>query len=251
MKLIFLHYFGGSIRSWDLVIDSLRGEVECLALDVPGFGDAPALSDHQTVDEVADVLAGRINAWAAGEPIALMGHSMGGKIALALAAGTSERPALTGLRALVLMAPSPPGPEPIPDDARQQLLAKPNQTPEQRRSAAEQTVAKITNRPVPDSIRQQIITDDLRASLDGWVAWASVGSREDITARMAGLTIPISIMAGDQDRALAVSVQAEQVLPHLPQARLQVIAGVGHLLPYEVPVEVVACIRKALQAVSQ
>lgn len=241
MKLVFLHYFGGSALSWQYVIDQLTPDFTSYAPDMPGFGSAPALSARQTVDDVADAVARQIEGWVGQDPFVLVGHSMGGKIALALAAG--QRPALAGLQGLVLLAPSPPSPEPIPDDTRAEMVARPQQTAGERQQTAEKTADTITQHPISTAMRQQIVADNLRASTDAWVAWAEVGSREDITARMARISVPIAILAGDQDEALPASVQPEQVLPWLPEATLRVVSGVGHLLPYEAPGVVAASIR--------
>jgi pimeloyl-ACP methyl ester carboxylesterase len=238
MNVVFLHYFGGSARSWDAVLAQLSGGINWLALDVPGFGDAPPLSAHQTVSEVAAALAGQIRAWVGSEPVWLVGHSMSGKLALALAAGLPNVPTLLAVQGLLLVAPSPPGPEPIPNKTRQQLLSRPQQPPAERERTASETAETITNMPLSEAARQRIITDNLRASDEGWVAWAGVGSREDISYRMGEVNVPVHILAGDCDQPLPLLVQYELVLPLLPHAQLGVVAGGGHLLPLEAPEQV-------------
>lgn len=247
VTLVFLHYYGGSIRSWNAVVDVLAADYRCLVIDLPGFGESPPLSDHQDVDEVAAVVTEAIAEQLGDGPFVLVGHSMGGKIALAIAAGLPGKPQPAGLRAMVLLATSPPGPEPIPDGARQAMLDKPGLLPEKQREAAEKTLAKITRKPLTDAVREQIIADNLRASPKGWVAWPTVGSRTDISDRMARITVPITLLAGDQDEALLPSVQPDMVQPYLPQATLHIVPGAGHLLPMEVPDEVVERIREVVE----
>lgn len=242
VTLVFLHYYGGSIRSWNAVVDVLAADYRCLVIDLPGFGESPPLSDHQDVDEVAAVVTEAIAEQLGDGPFVLVGHSMGGKIALAIAAGLPGKPQPAGLRAMVLLATSPPGPEPIPDGARQAMLDKPGLLPEKRREAAEKMLAKITRKPLTDAVREQIIADNLCASPEGWIAWPTVGSRTDISDRMARITVPITLLAGDQDEALLPSVQ-----PYLPQATLHIVPGAGHLLPMEVPDEVVERIREVVE----
>ena len=41
--LLLIHGLGASTRVWDPVIDLLAGERETFVLDMPGFGEAPAL----------------------------------------------------------------------------------------------------------------------------------------------------------------------------------------------------------------
>lgn len=246
ITLVFLHYYGGSIQSWDAVVNALSANYRCLVIDLPGFGESPPLSDHQDVDEVAAVIAEAISDQLGDDPFVLVGHSMGGKIAQAIAAGLPGKPQPGGLRGLVLLSTSPPGPEPIPDDSRREMLDKPSLSPGKQREAAEKTLVTITRKPLSEAIRAQIINDNLRASPEGWIAWPAVGSRTDITNRMARITIPVTLMVGDADEAIPMHVQTDSVQPHLPQATLHIISGAGHLLPLEVPDNVVQLIRQVV-----
>ncbi|MBO0939878.1 alpha/beta fold hydrolase [Fibrella sp. HMF5335] len=244
LTLVFLHYYGGSAQSWTAVVDALAPDYGCLVFDLPGFGESPPLSDHQGVDDVALVVANAIAEQIGDTPFVLVGHSMGGKIALAIAAGRPGQAQPAGLRAMVLLATSPPGPEPIPDDSRQEMLDKPSLSPLKQRESAEKTLAKITRKPLSEAVRAQTIADNLRASPEAWIAWPAIGSRDNITNRMARITVPVALLVGDQDEALASFVQPDMVQPYLPQATLRILPGVGHLLPMEVPDEVVNQIRE-------
>jgi len=129
VTIVLLHHFGGSARTWDPMIDHLRAELDCVAPDLRGFGAAHAFAGPYTVDQYADDVARLVDRLAL-ERFVLVGHSMGGKIALALAA---RRPA--GLASLVLLAPSPPAPEPMSEEDRSAALpATATGTPSWRRS---------------------------------------------------------------------------------------------------------------------
>ena len=114
--LIFLHYFAGSSRSGSEVIDRLWSTRRCIAPDLPGFGDTDPGRSRFTIDEQADAIA-RLIATCAIDRHVLVGHSMGGKIAMTLAA--RHPPGLVGL---VLLAPSPSSPEPMDEDERAAAL---------------------------------------------------------------------------------------------------------------------------------
>ena len=94
--LVFLHYFGGSGRTWEPVMDALvAAGWRCLAPDLRGFGESTAPGEdwtHYTVDTMADDIHGLIGRLGL-ERFIVVGHSMGGKVALALAA---RQPARTG-----------------------------------------------------------------------------------------------------------------------------------------------------------
>jgi pimeloyl-ACP methyl ester carboxylesterase len=224
LTLVFLHYFGGSAREWQGVVDQLAGRFRCVAIDLRGHGESDAPETGYAVDNMADDVMTVLRKLNISEFV-LVGHSMGGKVALAVAA---VQPA--GLQLLVLVSPSPPVPEPIPDADRQSLLDSYG-----NQSATVQKVQKITNMPLSETAQAQIIADDLRTAKPAWDAWLLAGSREDISARMERVTVPVRIIVGSDDHALPPDVQPRLVLPYLKNATLTTLAGAGHLLPWEVP----------------
>jgi len=240
VTLIFLHYFGGSALEWQSVMNALADQYRCLAVDLRGHGDSDAPENGYSVDNMADDIAGLISSLDI-QDFALVGHSMSGKVALALAA---RQP--IGLRSLVLVSPSPPVPEPIPDNERQKLLEGHGQ-----RSAAEQTLKNITEAPVSQAVREQIIADDLRTARPAWDAWLLEGSKENISDRMSAISVPVHIIVGTEDRALPPDVQHRLVLPYLKNASFDTIEEAGHLLPWEVPDQLTAFIQKNVNTLVQ
>ena len=222
--LVLLHYFGGSAKEWETVMEKLSGSYRCVAIDMRGHGDSDAPPTGYSVANMADDVLGVIETLNLTDFV-LVGHSMSGKVALSLA---SCQPA--GLRALILVSPSPPLPEPIPAADRQNMLDTHGQ-----RAAAEKTFDTITAKPLPEATKEQIIADNLRTAEVAWQAWLIEGSREDISAQMANINVPGSIIAGTADKAVAPDVQPEMTLPYVPNATFTTVAGAGHLLPYEVP----------------
>ncbi len=232
-SLIFLHYFGGSSRAWTEIIARLADDYHCLAPDLRGFGasDAPvngyALSDY--ADDVAELIE-TIGV----KHYTLVGHSMGGKVALALAA---RRPA--NLHSLVLLAPSPPTTEPIPDEERTRLLDGFG-----NRDVTEETVRKITAHPLAAPTFERCVDDALRCSLPAWRAWLERGSREDISADVRRIDVPVLIIAGGKDKPLTSDLLQREVVPRINGARLMTLPGVGHLLPLEAPAALTELIRQ-------
>jgi pimeloyl-ACP methyl ester carboxylesterase len=224
LTLIFLHYFGGSAKEWQAVTEQLAAKYRCVAVDLRGHGDSPAPASGYSVDRVTDDLEatlGRLDI----RSFVLIGHSMSGKIALNLA---SRQP--VGLQQVLLVSPSPPHPEPIPDKDRKEMLDTHG-----TEQAAIKTFKNITAKPVSETDRQQIITDNLRTSQVAWDAWLTLGSKEDIADRMSHVVVPVSIIAGNKDNALSPDVQPDLTLPTLPDATFEVLDGSGHLPTYEMP----------------
>ncbi len=234
--IVFLHYFGGSRRAWDGVIAQLGDRYDCFAPDLRGFGDAWNVGCPFTVDTYADDVAELI-ADCGIERFVLVGHSMGGKIALALAA---RRPA--GLASLVLLAPSPPSPEPMSDDDREKMLASHGD-----RNAARATARKIVGRPLAPIRLEEVVQDMLVTSAAAWRAWYEGGSRETLTA-VGHLSLPTLVLSGSDDSVIPRTVLESDVMPCLSNARLISIAGSGHLLPLEATDEVAGLIERAALA---
>lgn len=231
---VFLHYFGGSARSWTEVIEALTGQARCIAPDLRGFGHTQAPAGGYAIDDYADDIAALVDAFALQDWI-LVGHSMGGKIALALAA---RRP--PGLRAVVLIAPSPPVPEPMADDERQRLLDTHGE-----RAAALETVENITHRALSPFLLERAIEDNLRSSPAAWRAWLEHGSQEDISQRMSAINVPVSVLVGRNDPVMARSLLQHEVAERT-HGTLTIASDEGHLLPLESPQAIVRALLEFL-----
>ena len=233
--LVFLHYFGGSSQAWTEVINRLSTDYHCIAPDLRGFGESDAPPCGYSVKDYADDVGGLIAA-ANVKTCVLVGHSMGGKIALSLAA---RRPA--NLHSLVLLAPSPPTPEPMPEEERTRLL-----TTHGNRAAVE-TLGKITAHPVPTPLLNLFVEDNLRSSQQAWRAWLERGSREDISADMTRIDVPVLIVAGGMDESLTAKLLRREVVRRIGGARLTTLPDVAHLLPLENPAAIAELIHQHCQ----
>ena len=91
-ETVYLHGWGMHGGIWAETRHHLPGT----APDLPGYGDAPMVQPY-TADSLADAVAGTLP-----EPVNLVGWSMGGMVALALAARHPHK-----VSKLVLVGPSP------------------------------------------------------------------------------------------------------------------------------------------------
>ena len=243
--LFCLHFLGGSKREWAAVADGLEGVLRVVTIDLPGFGDAAGLSGY-SLSNMADHVAGCIRAVAPDRWL-LAGHSMGAKVAVAVARRAEDGiPGLSGLEQLVLLAGSPPAPEPMDEAQRQDLLGWFAAGPEQSRRQAESFISQNSGRPLPAAQHEAAVQDVLRCSPAAWVAWFDRGSREDWRQRIGVLRTPALIVSGTEDADLGPAAQQALMAPHFEQARLVALPGAGHLLPLERPGEVVRLVREAV-----
>jgi len=86
--LVFLHGWSKDLSSWDEVVDQLKDEYTCYALDLPGFGKSP-LSRPYGLEDYAEDIKGFLVREKVSRAI-LVGHSYGGRVAIKLASGKPE-----------------------------------------------------------------------------------------------------------------------------------------------------------------
>lgn len=201
---------------------------QCLAPDLRGFGESPPVGEDPisySVVRMADDVLELVDHLEIGNFI-LIGHSMGGKVALALAA---QRP--SALHGLILVAPSPPTPEPMAEAERTRLLAGHGD-----RVAAEETLGKITARALPYALAARAIADSLRASAPAWRAWLEFGSREDLAAQLKEIKVPVWIAVGAADKTITKQLVEKEIVARLrDKTPVHTISDAGHLLPLEAP----------------
>ncbi len=243
--LVCLHFLGGSARSWSLVAARLAPDVRCLALDLPGFGDAADLPPADVAGMAVQV-ARRI-AEAAPKTWWIAGHSMGAKVALAVSRQAEDGAAgLAGLAGIALLAGSPPRPEPMDEAKRAEMIAWIDQSDAVREAQARAFIATNCGMPLPPAVRDLAVADVLRANPAAWKAWLREGSREDWRDRIGVLRTPAVILSGSGDADLGPDAQARLMAPHLAERVHIELAGAEHLLPLERPDEVARFLRESM-----
>jgi pimeloyl-ACP methyl ester carboxylesterase len=161
----------------------------------------------------------------------LVGHSMGGKVAQLLA---SRRPA--GLDGLVLVAPSPPTPLGLPLEVREGMV----EAYASRESIVTTVEHVLAGSALDEDDLETVIADSLRGSRAAKAAWPLASSQEDIGDAVASIAVPTLVISGEHDRVDLPAVLQRELLPRIPQARLHLLTGVGHLSPLEAPDEIAA-----------
>lgn len=228
LALVFLHYWGGTSRTWKNVINSLKSEVRSVALDARGWGRSDRPEGGYDIVSMANDVEAAIAALGLRHYV-LVGHSMGGKVAQLLA---SRQP--VGLMGLVLVAPSPAQGKILPDDIREGMKGA-YAMPESTAWTIDNVLAEL---PLSQAIRDQVIEDSVGGAAAAKQYWPAGAIAEDVSADLGRIEIPVLVIGGEKDKVDSVELLQSVVVPSLPGAELTIIPGVGHLSPLEAPQEV-------------
>lgn len=237
--LLFLHFWGGSSKTFSPVISHLSSQFRCIAVDFRGWGESsgPQRADGYSMGALAtdvEVLIEELQL----KDFILIGHSMGGKVAQ-LVAGRGRAP---GLSALMLIGPAPPTPLELPPDMRSvQLSAYSN------RQSAEFVVKNVlSSSALSDENVINLVDDMVKGNELAKSAWPSYGMAEDIVAESKMIKVPVLVIAGERDRVEPLERLKIEVVGNIPTAKLVIVKSSGHLIPYEAPLEVVRFIKDFL-----
>jgi pimeloyl-ACP methyl ester carboxylesterase len=238
--VVFLHYWGGSSRTWKGVAGALKGNRQVVAPDLRGWGQSDPTAEHYALRDYAADIEGLVASLGLREYV-LVGHSLGGKIAQLIA---SRRP--QGLAGLVLVAPSPAEPLDLPEEA---LKAMEGAYTSQ--ASVEGTIDfMLTHKPLTAAQRAQVIEDSLRGAPQAKAAWPRGTRCENIAEAVKSINVPTLVIAGEYDKVDSVDILRTHLLPYIAHARLHVVPETGHLSPLESPTEIAALIDDFVDALA-
>jgi len=230
--VVLLHGWGTSSQSLAPLSGALATTFRVLAVDLPGFGwSQPPPSAWGTQEYAGHIL--RLMQETGIDRAALVGHSFGGRIAIALAAAEPRRVSRLALVASAGVRP--------PRGAGYYL-----------RVATAKLVKGVFSLPGWGATGQRLIAK--------W--FARVGSRdyrtagamrptlvkvvnEDLTPLLPAIQAPTLILWGDQEQEVPRSAM-ETMAARIPRSRLVVFAGAGHFPFRDAPEEFGRALREFL-----
>jgi pimeloyl-ACP methyl ester carboxylesterase len=232
--LVFLHYWGGSSRTWAPVMERLASSNRCIAIDFRGWGESSKASTDYRLETLANDVIAVVERLGLTD-FFLLGHSMGGKVAQLVAARHPE-----GLRGLILFGPAPPTPMNVPEEQRRGYVSL-----YETREGAEIVIRNLTPHALPEPVREQIIEDTLRGSPGAKRAWPLEGMVADISAETRKIAVPVHIIAGGDDSVEPDASLRAAFGKVLRNVDFVVVPGVGHIAPLEAPSKLADAIRAA------
>lgn len=237
--VLLVHGLSGQLGNFDYgMIAPLARDHRVIAVDRPGAGySTRAPGAPADLRAQADTLAALIDRLGLEKPL-VVGHSLGGAIALALAA---YHPGRVG--GLALIAPLTHPPEEVSPVFRAMTV---------RSALLRRLIAWTLVIPMSIPQREQVmgivfgpdaVPADFPTRGGGLLALRPrhfIGASEDLLgvapslppllAQYGALRVPVSILFGREDRILDYRLNGEAFVARMPDARLTLVNG-GHMLP--------------------
>lgn len=251
--IVLLHGIGRSLSDWSLVQPRLAKRFTTYALDLEGFGrtraDAPEISLASIATNARDTLR------TLGEtrPIHLIGHSLGGAVAMQMVADDPE-----GVASLTLVDSAGFG-----EDASLalRLLTVPGLGETLLRLHLASRVAlpllfRDHRRVSPYLARETRTVVSRGQAVEPYIALVrSLGSwggifeqwRATLTTAIAATDVPVMVVWGDRDHVLSPR-HFDNARRMLPAARAELLRGVGHAPQIDDPIGFVRLISDFVSA---
>jgi pimeloyl-ACP methyl ester carboxylesterase len=236
--VLFVHGWMVSGAVWDRVLPSidLRGRT-LLVPDQRGTGASDKPAGPYTLERYAADLLAVLDDAGAREAV-VVGHSMGGQLALYLAAHAPAR-----VKAALAICPVPPSGIPLPPDAAGLF----------RTSAADRgkqgTILGLACKSLSDEERARLLDDAagvaapcIEGAFDAWTA----GGFAD---KLSAVTAPVVVL-GTEDPFLPPAFLQDAIVSKVSRGRFAMLPGAGHYPQCERPAECAAVIETFLGAVA-
>ena len=233
-RLVLVHGFTQTGRSWDAVADHLVADHEVVAVDAPGHGGSAAID--------ADLLDGAARLGATGGRATYIGYSMGGRLCLHLAVSQPDL-----VERLVLVSATAGIDDPGERQARRDADDALAGTIEH--DGLEAFLQRWVAQPLFAGLPDPDLDDRRRNTVAGLAAslrLAGTGTQEPLWPRLPDLHMSVLLVAGADDAKFVRA--AERMAGLLPRPTLEVIAGAGHTVHLEQPAEFLAVLDRWLAA---
>ncbi|MEJ2020408.1 MAG: alpha/beta hydrolase, partial [Maritimibacter sp.] len=203
-------------RTWAPVAQALESQV-----------DGVHVTDT-TKDATLEAMATRALRETEGDLI-VIAHSMGGRVAMEMGRQAPER-----VKAMVLSSTSAEGPGPNEKAHRETRIKEAN---DDMASYAKNWAPKVLSK---DNAQNDALVARIRQMVEDCGAEVherqnlALLTRPDATTYIGDFPFPVLLITGDQDHLSTKDVH-DAVAAKIPDAKSLVLAGAGHLLPFEQP----------------
>ncbi len=220
----FSNSLGTTLEMWDALVPHLRGRYRVLRYDARGHGRSGRASGGFAVDDLADDLAGLLDALGV-ERAHVVGLSLGGMTGQSLAARRPDRVASLALIATSAFMPSP-------ESWRERAALVRERGTE---AIAEATMGRWFTPSFAGTDAARAVRERFEAiDREGYAACCEAIGRMDLRPIVGAIAAPVLVVAGADDPATPVAM-AEEIRALVPDAEMVVLPRAAHLLAVERP----------------
>jgi pimeloyl-ACP methyl ester carboxylesterase len=233
--LVLLHGIGGRAEVWEPQLEAFSSRYRVIAWYMPGYGRSTPLPEI-TFPALAEALAALLDALNA-ERVHLVGHSMGGMVAQEFLRHRTSR-----LASVCLYATNPGIARPETPEAAGAARLRAEEFFRRRvgpidaglsmRDMAKELLDQLLAPHAPESARIAAVESVSALPPDVYRAAMRAFLSFDGTDVVPNIRLPTLVVAGGEDRTMPPAVVAAMAR-QIPNARFEVIPGVGHLANLE------------------
>ena len=216
--MVLLHGFPLDHHLWDEVVPLLEDQFDLIIPDLRGFGGSSTVDSFYSMEDYASDVAALLDHL--GIPkAAIVGHSMGGYVALAFARLFPDRVSGLGLVSSQVL-----------DDAPERKEGRYKSAAE----VADKGIASVVEAMAPKFTADTRLQEYARTSMEKQQAGAYIGAlkamaeRVDSTPLLSTVNYPVVLIHGDADSLIPVD-RAREVKASFPQSHFVEIRGAGHI----------------------
>lgn len=236
--LIMLHGFTDSRISFSRILPMLPSSMHVVAISMRGHGNSGKTGDDFSVKSMsADIISlAKARKW---KQVSLLGHSMGGVIAMQTA---MDHPELVSRLILV-------GTDPFYGDnaGMPEFLQAVEELgdPVPRQFSLDFQLSTIVQ-PIEESFLDELVAESEKLSARNWRLCLSSLLKTDLRSRLPELNMPVTVFWGEKDAVCDINGQQE-MWQGIKQVNLIKFAGIGHALHWEAPREFVEDLKNLIR----
>lgn len=232
--VILIHGAGGNYLSWPAEVRRLPNE-RIFALDLPGHGKSGGIG-RQSIEDYAQSVRDFCEAIGISKAV-LVGHSMGGAVALAFALRFPRRTLGLGIFGS--------GARLRVSNALLEVAANPGTFQTAIQMVIDWSFAPTTDASLKDLVAQRM-TETRAAVVYGDLLACDAF---DLTDKVKRIKVPALVMCGGLDKMTPLRY-SEYLAAQMPNARLEVIYDAGHMLMLEQPHAVAAALSTFIRSIN-
>jgi len=230
--LVLLHGFPLDHTTWNDVVPFLENDFNLILPDLRGFGQSSSVESPYSIADMADDIACLLDHLGI-ERAGVVGHSMGGYVALAFAKNYRHRVLGLGLISSQAAADIPEGKE-----RRYKVAAEVAEKGVE--TVAESMTPKLSADARVQAFVRRIIEKQNKPGVIG--ALKAMAERENLLAHLSTANFPVVLVHGDVDALIPIE-RANEIKAALPSAQMVEIRGAGHMPMMEFAPETAAAIK--------